>query len=109
MVLCADVDAGYLNETKSCSRAGAHIYLSEYNPIPCFNCTVLTIATIIKFVIALAVEAELTALFIVPHKMVLARQTLIDIGWPQPCSPIQPDNSTAVRVTKKSLSQKEPK
>jgi hypothetical protein len=29
MVLCAYADAGYLNETRSHSRAGAHIYLSE--------------------------------------------------------------------------------
>jgi hypothetical protein len=48
MVLCTHADAGYLNETKSHSRAGAHIYLSKDNPIPRFNSAVLTIATIIK-------------------------------------------------------------
>ena len=57
MVLCAHVDASYLNKTKSCSRAGAHIYLLEDDPIHCFNGAVLTIATIIKFVMALAAEA----------------------------------------------------
>ena len=64
MVLCAHAAASYLNETKSRSRAGAHIYLSEDDPIPCLNGTVLTIATIIKFVMASAAEAELAALFI---------------------------------------------
>jgi hypothetical protein len=29
MILCAHVDAGILNKTFSCSRAGAHIYLLE--------------------------------------------------------------------------------
>ena len=48
MVLCAHADAGYLNKTKSRSRAGAHIYLSENDPISRFNGAVLTIATIIK-------------------------------------------------------------
>ncbi len=48
MVLCAHADASYLNKTKSCSRAGAHIYLSEDDPVPRFNGAVLTIATIIK-------------------------------------------------------------
>ena len=103
MVLCAHADAGYLNESKSCSRAGAHIFLSEDDPIPRFNGAVLTIATIIKFVMALAAEAELAALFIAAREMVPHRQTLIDMGWPQPRSPIQTDNSTAIGVTNKTI------
>jgi hypothetical protein len=34
IILFAHVDAGLLNKTNSCSRAGAHIYLSEDNPFP---------------------------------------------------------------------------
>jgi hypothetical protein len=41
---------------------------------------VLTIATIIKFVMALAAEADLAALFIAAHEMVPHRQTLIHMG-----------------------------
>jgi hypothetical protein len=52
MVLCAHADAGYLNESKSRSRARAHIYLSEDDPIPRFNGAVLTIVAIIKCVMA---------------------------------------------------------
>jgi hypothetical protein len=80
MVVYAHADAEYLNKTWSCSRAGAHIYLSENNPTQHFNGMVLTISTIIKFVMALAAKAELAALFIAAHKMVPHRQTLIDIG-----------------------------
>jgi hypothetical protein len=43
MVLCMHADAGYLNKTQSCSRAGAHIFVLEDNPSPHFNGTVLTI------------------------------------------------------------------
>jgi hypothetical protein len=43
MGLCAHADAGYLNETKTHSRAGAHIYHLEDDPIPRFNGGVLTI------------------------------------------------------------------
>jgi hypothetical protein len=64
MILCAHANAGLLNETNSCSRAGAHIYLSENDPFPCFNGAVLSIAQIIKFVMASAAEAELVALFV---------------------------------------------
>ncbi len=103
MVLCAQGDASYLNKTKSRSRDRAHIYLLEDDPIPCFNGTVLTIATIIKFVMALAVEAELAALFITACKMVPHRQTLIDMGWPQPRSPVQTNNSTAIGLQTRPL------
>jgi hypothetical protein len=84
MVLCAHADVSYLNKTQSCSRAGTHIFLLEDDPTPRFNGAVLMIATIIKFVMASAAEAELAALFIATRKMVPHRQTLIDMGWPQP-------------------------
>ncbi len=64
MILCAHTNAGFLNETNSRSWAGAHIYLSKNDPFPCFNGTVLSIAQIIKFVMASASEAELAALFV---------------------------------------------
>jgi hypothetical protein len=37
MVLCTHADAGYLNKTWSCSRAGAHTFLLEDDPSPHFN------------------------------------------------------------------------
>ncbi len=109
MLLCAHADASCLTETKSRSRARAHIYLLEDDPIPRFNDAVLTIATEIKFVMALAAKAELAALFIAACKMVPHRQTLINMGWPQPRSPIQTDNSTAIGVTNKNIIPKRAK
>jgi hypothetical protein len=98
MILCAHADAGFLNESQSRSRAGAHIFLSENEQFPRFNGAVLSIAQIIKFVMASAAEAELAALFITAREMIPHRQTLINMGWPQPKSPIQTDNSTASGV-----------
>ncbi len=103
MILCAHADAGFLNKTNSRSRAGAHIYLSENDPFPCFNGAVLSIAQIITFVMASAAEAELAALFATAQEMIPHRQILIDMGWPQPKIPIQTDNSTAAGVTNKSI------
>jgi hypothetical protein len=103
MILCAHTDAGFLNKTNSRSRAGAHIYLSENDPFPRFNGAVLSIAHIIKFVMASAAEAELAALFVTAREMIPHRQTLIDMGWPQPKSPIQTDYSTAAGVTNKTI------
>jgi hypothetical protein len=103
MVLYAHADAGHFNKTESGSRAGAHIYLLEDNQTPCFNGAILTITAIIKFVMALAAKAEFAALFIAIRKMVPHWQTLIDMEWLQPCSPIQMDNSTAVGITTKII------
>ncbi len=80
MILCAHADAGFLNETNSRSRAGAHIYLSENDPFPRFNGAILSIVQIIKFVMASAAKAELAALFVTAREMIPHRQTLIDMG-----------------------------
>ncbi len=103
MILCAHSDAGFLNELQSWSQAGAHIFLSEDVPYPRFNGAVLSIAQIIKFVMASAAESELAALFITSRKMIPHRQSLIDMGWPQPKSPIQTDNSTAAGVVNNTI------
>ena len=103
MILCAHADAGFLNETNSRSRAGANIFLSENEPFPHFNGAVLSIAQIIKFVMASAAESELAALFVTAREMIPHRQTLIVMGWPHPKSLIQTDNSTAAGVTNKTI------
>ena len=63
MVLAAHSDAGFNNESKGHSRAGAHIFLSENDPEPKWNGPVLTVAKIIKFVMSSAAEAEMGALY----------------------------------------------
>jgi hypothetical protein len=103
MILCVHANTGSLNETNSCSRAGAHIYLSDDEPFPCFNGAVLSIDQIIKFVMALAAESKLVALFITAREMIPHHQTLIDMGWPQPKSHIQTNNSTATGVTNNTI------
>ena len=51
-----------------------------------------------KFVMASASEAELGAMFITAQAMVYQRNTLEEMGWKQPNSPIQTDNSAAAGV-----------
>ena len=64
MILAAHVDAVFMNESRARSRAGAHIFLSEDEPKPKLNGPILTIAKIIKIVMASAAESEIAALFI---------------------------------------------
>ena len=103
MVLAGHADAGFANETKSRSRAGAHVFLSENDPIPRWNGPLLTIAQIMKYVVSSAAEAEMTALFLTAKEMVPLRNTLTEMGWKQPPSPLQSDNSTAVGMTNSTL------
>ena len=70
MVLSGHSDSAYLNVRKSCSRAGAHIMLSEDTPVPARNVPVLTVTQIIKLVISSAAEAEISGLFICVKAMV---------------------------------------
>ena len=106
MILAAHADAGLLNESKARSQAGAHILLSENEPKPKLNGLILTIAQIIKTVIASADEAEMAALYITDREMIPLRNTLIEMGWPQSKTPIQTDNSTAVGFTNKKIVNK---
>ena len=106
MILAAHADAGFLNKSRARSRAGAHIFLSENEPKPKLNGPVLTIAQIIKTVMESAAGAEMAALFITEKNMIPLRHTLIEMGWPQPQTPIQTDNSTAVRFTNKTIVNK---
>ena len=95
MVLAAHSDASFLSEPKSRSRAGGHIFLSEDDPIPRNNGPLLSISRVMKHVCPSAAEAETGALFIVAQEMVPIRNMLTEMGWPQPRSPLQTDNSTA--------------
>jgi hypothetical protein len=52
-----------------------------------------------KFVMSSAAKAELGALYTTTKEMAPLHQTLIRMGWSQPCMPIQTDNSTAINVT----------
>ena len=48
----------------------------------------------------------MAALYITDKKMIPLRNTIIEMGWPKPQTPIQTDNSTAVRFTNKTIVKK---
>ncbi len=109
MVLAAHADASFLTESGARSRAGAHIYLSDDKPIPNPNGPVLTLSHVIKYVVASAAEAELGALYHTAREMIPLRHTLLEMGWPQPASPLQTDNSTAAGFLHDTIVQRRTK
>jgi hypothetical protein len=103
MVLAVHSDASYLIEPNARSRAGGHFFLSKDVPQPPNNGAVLNIAQIIKAVMTSAAEAELGALFINAREAVPMRTTLAEMGHPQPKTPIQTDNTTALGVVNNNI------
>ena len=67
------------------------------------------VAQIIKAVMSSAAEAELGALYINSRAAILQRHLLKEMGHPQPPTPIQIDNLTALGVVTKTMQPKQTK
>ncbi len=109
MILAVHSDAGYCNKKKSRSQAGGHFSLSNNDESPPNNGAILTVATIIKAVMSLAVEAELGAPYLNAKEAAYLRQILAEMGHPQPQTPIQTNNSTAEGVINHKIQPKQTK
>jgi hypothetical protein len=103
MIACAHSDASYASEEGSRSRAGAHIFLSNDDPIPQSNGPLQSNSTVMRSVYASAGEAETATLFNCAQLMVPLRNALTEMGWTQPRSPIQVDNSTVEGFTNNTI------
>ena len=98
MVLTGHRDASYLSETKACSRASGKFFLSNNSTNPPKNGDVPTVAPIIKPVMSSVAKVELGALYIKFREFIPARHAPIVIGHPQPPTPMQNNNTTAMGV-----------
>jgi hypothetical protein len=109
MILAVHSDAGYLSEPNARSRAGGHFFLSSDVQYPPNNGAILNVAQIIKAVMSSAAEAELGGLFINAKEAVYIRNILTEMGYPQPPTPLQTDNSTAEGVVNNTVQPKRTK
>jgi hypothetical protein len=111
MILKIHSDASYLSEAKARSRAGGHFYLgdkaSPHADKP--NGAILNRSTILRNVMSSAAEAECGALYENATEAVPLRNTLQEMGHPQPPTPIQIDNTTADGFANKRLKQQRTK
>ena len=104
MILTSQSDAAYLVARQARSRAGGFHYLGNKDKT-ILNGSISVIATIIKNVMASAAEAEIGALFINARHALPIRVTLIELGHPQPATPLETDNSTANGIMNKTVKQ----
>ncbi len=116
MILHIHSDASYLSEAEARSRAGGFFYLSnEFNPsdksapMPKLNGAIHIVSTILQNVMASATEAEVGALFHNAQDACMLRNTLEFLGYKQPPTPIQTDNSCAEGIVNDTVKQKRSK
>lgn len=103
MCLHVDSDAAYLVLPGARSRLAGYYHLSNKTPsIPItspppvpLNGAILIECKTIRHVVASAAEAETAGLFFNAQNILHLRQTLHDLGHPQPPTPLKTDNSTA--------------
>ena len=117
MIYHISSDASYLSEPKAKSRVGGHHYLSNksIDPMkpphvqPPNNGAIHTTCNILKNVMASAAEAETAALFHNTQHGAMIRTILEEMGHPQPPTPVQTDNSTAVGLANGTIRQRKSK
>ena len=106
IVLAVHSDASYLSESNAQSRAGGNFFMSNDSSDPPNNGAVLAVSQIIKAVMSSSAEAELGTLFINFREAIPARHTLIDMVHPQPPTPVQTDNTTALSVVNNTIARR---
>jgi hypothetical protein len=106
MIMNKHSDASYLLETGARSRACGHFFMGWMpqigEPIK-INGAFYVNETIQKFVVTSAAEAKLGALFHNCQDRIIFRQTLADMGHPQPKMPVHCDNATAVGIANSTI------
>ena len=108
MILHVESDAAYLMAPKAQSRASGYHYLGSRDGTM-FNAPVFVQAKVIKNVMGSAAEAEVVALYLNAQEALPIWQCLIDMGHPQPATPMKTDNQTATGICNGTIKQRRSK
>jgi hypothetical protein len=110
MVLNIHSDASYLSEPRAQCHLGGTYFMGilpkDGKPIQ-INGPIQIHASICKFVVTSAAEAELGALFYNIQEGTILRIALEELGHPQPPSPVHCDNITAVGITNNKVKKQQ--
>ena len=109
MILYAHSDASYLSETKARSRIGGVMYLGKKDDPSFTNAAVEQLSAIIDVKVSSAAEAEYAGLYHVSRECEPLRETLAELGYPQPPTLITCDNQLAVALSYDQVKQKRSK
>jgi hypothetical protein len=102
-------DASYLLEPKAGSRARGYFFLSSHpdtTATPLWNGAIHVISHILWYAMSSASEAEVGALFLNGQESCPLRITLEEMGYPQPATLIQTNNSVAHSIANDTAKQR---
>ena len=106
MVMNIHSDASYLSEPNAQSRACGHFFMGSLpkhrDPIK-LNCAFHLLCSILRFVVASVVEAELGSLFLNCQEGMIFKTNLEDLGYPQPKIPGHCNNGTTVGIATNTI------
>jgi hypothetical protein len=106
MILNIHSDASYLSAPRARSRAKGYFFLGslpvDSDPIK-LNGAIHITCTILKLVTASAAEAELGALFLNAQEAKVLWLTLLELGHPQPPTPIHIGNTTTIGIVNNTI------
>ena len=109
IILHTHSDASYLTAPKSISHAGGY-FMGSTNPYSThLNGTIHCEATIMCHVMSSVSESEIGDIFINAKIDIPIRNTLKEMGYQKPPSPIQTDNDTSSGFVKSTIKQKHTK
>ena len=115
MCLHINSNATYLVQPKARSHAAGHYYLSDspppphIRPTPTSNVPILTKYQTIRTVMVSAAEAKTEAIFLNGHQAVPIHTDLIEMGHPQPPTPIKTNSATSYGILTGNMRQKRSK
>jgi hypothetical protein len=106
MILTVHTNVSYLSKHNARSWASAHFYLTNKGDTEFNIGAILNFASIIKHVMSLASEAELSALYYNCKIAVPIQTTLDKMGCTQPLTPVTTDNIMAQGFTVSTMTSK---
>ena len=115
MCLHIDSNAAYLVNPKARSRAVGHYYLSNNPPLPhirptpALNGPILTKCQTIRTIMASAAEAKTGLIFLNGQQAIPIRTDLLEMGHPQPPTPIKTDSATYRGILASNMRRKRSK
>ena len=112
MILNVHSDASYLSEPNTKSRVAGHYFLGKIpkNEQPIMiNGNIFILCGILKFVVCLAAEAELAALFLNAKAGKIIRLILEELCHPQSPTPVHCDNQTSTGIANDTVKRHRPR
>ena len=105
MILKIHTDASYLSEQGARSRVGGYFFLGNAHDNKSNGAIAIECSTL-KNIVSSAAEAELGGVFTNTSRACAFRTALIEMGHPQPATPVVTDNTTADDLINDRIKQK---